>query len=240
MKLDTGAAWAQAMKLLGAHREVLVALAGVFLLLPPLFVEIFAPFRPAGETFAVLAAEFRVYIEANGPLLLAMTVISTFGQAAILTIVLDRDQPTVAQALRVAIRLLPWLLLLNLLVGIVLAVASMALLIPALYLFGRLAVTGVVLVGEGRHSPVDAISRSWQVTRGNGWRSFFLIAVVAMVGWVISAAAGAIVGIAAKLLGGSAVALFFAAFVNALFGAALGLVLLLLYVAIYRQLVREG
>lgn len=239
MKLDTGAAWTQAMKILGEHREVLIALAGVFLLLPPLFVEMFIPFRPTATSFAALAVEFEAYIGANGPLILAMTIVSTFGQTAILKVLLDRQQLTVGQALTAALTLLPWMLLLNILVGIALAVASLALVIPALYLFGRLALTGAVLVGEGRRNPVDAISRSWAITRGNGWRSFFLVAIVALVGWVISAAIGSVVGIAAKLLGGSAVALFFSAFVNALFGAALGLVMLLLYVAIYRQLARE-
>lgn len=237
MKLDFSNAWADAMGLLRGHLELVLTIAGVFLLLPPLLVEIFIPFNATAQDFPTITREFSEYLRDHGGKLLLVAIITAFGQAAIIRLLLDPTRPTVGQALASALPLLPWYFLTNLIVGLILIAGFFVFIIPGLYLFGRLAVAGVAAAAESRRNPFDAIRRSFAITRGNGWRAFLLFAIVWVTGTIISLAVGSILGIILALGGGEGgLSAFVSAFVSSVLAAALSLVLLLVYIAIYRQL----
>lgn len=238
MKLDFSNAWADAMGLLRGHLELVLTIAGVFLLLPPLLVEVFIPFESAAEDIPTLMQDFSQYLGRYGGILLLVGLVSAFGQVAIIRLLLDHARPTVGQALAKALPLLPWYFLTSLIVGLILIGGGLLFVIPGLYLLGRLAVAGVVVVAEERRNPFDAIRRSFAVTRGNGWRAFLLFAIVWVTGTIVTLAIGTIIGIVLAIggLGETGVGAFLSAFVSSLLGAALSLVLLLIYIAIYRQL----
>lgn len=63
MKFDSNLAWKQASSSIGANREVLLALAGVFFLLPSLVFALFlpAPEPVAGQSEAQMMAGMEAY-----------------------------------------------------------------------------------------------------------------------------------------------------------------------------------
>ena len=239
MKLDFSAAWKDAMTMLRGQREMLIALAGVFLLLPSLLLETFAPLRSSAQTLDDLVADLSAYMSENGLVILIVTIVTYYGQATILKLLLDPKRPTVGDALGGALRLLPAFFLVQVIVGLIWLAGLFALVIPGLYLIGRTVLAGTVMVAEDRHNPLTVIQRSFAVTRGNGWAVFFVVAIVWVVGWIMGIAAASIFGVVMALVGDASLVGFGTAFVSSLFAAALQLVLLLLYIALYRQLSAE-
>jgi hypothetical protein len=241
MKLNLGTAWTDAVALLRGQTEILVVLAGTFLLLPALVQGFFMPFQQSGSRdLAVMVAELRAYFGQYGVWLILFGLISALGQVAILRILLDRARPTVAQALGDAVRLLPWFYLANIVTSAIVFLGMLAFVIPGLYILGRTALTGVAVAGEMRRNPIDAVRRSFELTNGNGWAMFFLVAIIFVTGFIVTAALGSVVGVIAALLSSPTLAAFITAFIDSLMGAVLGLLMLLIYVAAYRQLGGES
>jgi len=237
MKLNLGKAWTDAIALFRGQTEILLVLAGVFLLLPALAAGFFMPFaRSDSRELAVLLAELRAYFEQYGYWIFLIGLITSFGQVAILKILLDRARPTVGEALAASIRILPWFYLANIFTSFLVGLGGLFLIVPGLYLLGRTALTAVVIVGEGYRNPVDAIRRSFAVSHGNGWAILFLIAIVFVTGFIVTAALGSVVGVLAALGTSATLALFLTSLIDALSGAVLGLIMLMVYVAAYRQL----
>lgn len=237
MKLNLGKAWTDAVALFRGQTEILLVLAGVFLLLPALAAGFFMPFeRSDSREFVVMLAELRTYFEQYGYWIFLIGLITSFGQVAILKILLDRSRPTVGEALACSIRILPWFYLANIVTSFLVGSGALFFIVPGLYLLGRTVLTAVVIVGEGYRNPVDAIRRSFAVSRGNGWAILFLIAIIFVTGFIVTAALGSVVGVLAALGASPTLALFLTSLIDALSGAALGLVMLMVYVAAYRQL----
>lgn len=239
MKLDLSNAWADAMGLLRGHLELVLTLAGAFMLLPTLLLGFFAPLKPTAQTLNEMIAEISRYMQENGGLLLLSSLVGAFGALAIAKLLLDPGRPTVGQSLARALRLLPWYFLTGLIVGLIVLFGGFLFVIPGLYLWGRLGLSTIVVAAEERRNPFDALGRTWRVTAGNGWRIFFLTALIWVVGWVVTTAVSLIIGIATAVSGGALLGGFLNAFVEALFSTALALVILLVQIAIYRQLGRE-
>ena len=82
------------------------------------------------------------------------------------------------------------LFLAGLLAGILIAIGFVLLVVPGLILLTIFAVVAPVVVIE-RRSPVDALKRSRELVRGNGWRVFGVIVVAfliqAIVGQILAA-----------------------------------------------------
>ena len=151
MKLDINLVWQQASTAVAANREVLLALAGVFILLPRLAFELFAP--PAPETHAALdinamAQVMQAYYASVAPWLLAVALVETTGTLALLTLFTDRTRPTVGLAIRRgAAAVLPYLVA-QILFVLGLAVVGGAVLGLA-GISGSKQFAGVVLGGQG-------------------------------------------------------------------------------------------
>ncbi len=230
--------WADVVAMIRANAGLLATLAGVFVFLPSLALGMYAP-MPAPPTGADGSEGMRFLIDYYGnnlPLLLLVNIVGTFGQAAILSLLLDQQRPTVGEALGSSARLLPLYLVLTVLTNFAVGIGLVLFLVPGIYLMGRLAIAGPVMIAEGVGSPVEAIRQGWIYTRGLGWRIAGLALLVGVVAWIAVSAASSVLAVVAGLAlptGSRAIA---RAFADALGGGALAVLISVLVAAIYRQL----
>ena len=101
-KLDTNAAWKEASAIVSANREVLLALAGVFFMLPSLALAVIAgepEVIPGMKSEQLIAAMQAFYVKWWWLLLLGI-VCQIVGLLAMLTLMRDRSRPTVGETIR--------------------------------------------------------------------------------------------------------------------------------------------
>lgn len=223
MKLNTGQAWADATRMIGANREVVAALAGVFFFLPflVLMLLLFGADIDFGNPNAaanpeVIAAQINAILYKNWWALLLVVLMQLAGAIALLALLADRSKPTVGQALG----LIPALILSMIAAQLLTAVATQALpyiasvlppaaqgiasliLLPiTLYLTVKLSLAGVVIVVERERNPITALKRSWQLTKGNSLTIFFFYLLIIIAVFVIGLVAAISVGLVLTLLG---------------------------------------
>lgn len=222
MKFDSNRAWKEASEAIAANRDVLFAIAGVFILIPTLaFSLLFPQPQPAAgaDPDAIMAQMQAFYLSAL-PWLLPVAVVQGAGTMALLTLFTDRSRPTVGEAIRRGFAsILPYLLaqlLLGIGVGVIggvlLAVAALtgvnalvavvliAIGIGAIYAAVKTSLSSAVIAVEGERNPVSALRRSWQLTRGNSGRIavFYLLVAIAFV--VVMMVVMALVGMLLALL----------------------------------------
>lgn len=258
MKFDSNLAWKQASSAVSANREVLLALAGVFFMLPQLA---FAIFYPQPEPTAAMSEKEMVemvtaYYGSILPVAIPMALLQAVGTLALLGLLDGQRRPTVGESIRASLRgVIPYLLaqlmgILGLLlfalpvVGALAAVggtagAAIAFAIVAvgvIYVGVRFSLTAAVVAVEHVFNPITALVRSWHLTRKNtarllGFYGLFILAFV-----VILIVANIAIGIPLSLLAPDSVATI----VQALLGAILSAVMALYFVAIiaasHRQL----
>jgi hypothetical protein len=234
-KLDGGRAWADVAAMARGHVELLIVIGGLFIMLPSLMSDLFIPFVPVGKTIAEVVSERLAYTEANLLPLLLNVIIATFGQATILALLIDPARPTVGRSLRIGLANLFWLLLANLIVSFAVGAGLTLFIVPGLYLFGRLMPVPAILFAERRTRPADLIRRSFALTKESAWRNLLFFLVIWMTATVVVIAVGSVTGIAASIAGGP-VSVFLRSLVSASLDASFALLLLLAYVAVYRQL----
>jgi hypothetical protein len=192
MKFDSNLAWKHATSAVAANREVLLALAGVFFLLPNLAFSLLferpeptSPMSP--EQMMAMMSDY--YVSA-APFLIVIFLFQAAGTLALLTLLTDRSRPTVAEALRHAIGgilsyALAQILLglgLGLLAGLTLmlagftglqllvGIAFVGMVALGIYAFIRFSLVAPVIAAEGDRNPVSALQRSWRLTAGNSPR----------------------------------------------------------------------
>ncbi|HEV2747675.1 MAG TPA: YciC family protein [Allosphingosinicella sp.] len=237
MTLSYSAVWDDLTAMARANSSVLLAIAGVFLFLPGLLVAYFIP-QPQSDASRILA-DLWTYHAANAHWLLLGTIVNMAGAIAMLLLLLDRDGRTVGNAIAGTLPILPAYFIASLLAGLAIGCGLLLLIVPGLYLFGRLAVLGPVLVTEERH-PLRALARSFELTRGKGWAIIGLVALVAAAALVLGFALIAVVGTLFRLLASDRLELLLVAMLSAFASAMLSGVLILLYAALYRRLAGAG
>ncbi len=204
MTLDSSAAWASATRMVAANRDLLMAIAGVFYVLPGLVGAVFVPspaMTPEMSEAQVLMV-MQNYYASSLPVLLLLSLLPMGGMLTMLVAMLDTARPTVAQAIRHSIRTLPSYFAAQLLIALAILPVSMALAsLLALLLPDRLAVSvalglllypimrtmlvGPVVAGKGVRNPVAAVRASIQLTRGNAGRILLFIGLAAFVFLVV-------------------------------------------------------
>jgi hypothetical protein len=157
------------------------------------------------------------------------------GTAAMLRLVFARES-TVGAALGFGLMLLPFYFLLQLLGGLMVGIGFVLLIVPGLYLIGRVAPAAAVMVAEMRRNPVDTISRSFAITKGRGWAVFGLVFIVGMVGGISVSVADTLFGIVFHLAAGHDLGTLLTAIVSCALSAAFATLIVMLYAAIYRAL----
>ncbi len=191
--LSFAALWRDTLTDTRALLPLALPVAAAFVLLPDVAVDLFGPplpTTPAGMTPNV------ALIDAVLPSLIGLVA-----QLAIIRLALDRrrgQSRSVGEALAAALRAWPFAVVALLLSAVAIVPGLIALLLPGLYLAGRLS-PAVPLVVEGA-GPVAAVEASWALTEGNGWRVIGF--TLAAAGWffILSAAAGVVGSGAANLL----------------------------------------
>jgi hypothetical protein len=237
MKLSYSAVWDDTVALVRAHASLLAALAGVFIFLPALLVGHFLPqATPPVDDIGAYFRNFQDYALANAHWLLLQTLFNATGMIAILILVFARQGTSVGGALAASIMLLPFYFIAGLIANFIVLAGLLLLLVPGLYLFGRLVVLGPVVVAENRRNPIDAIRRAFELTKGNGWAVLGLVVLVVVPGAIVLQLVNIVFGIVFSLFAGQDVATLLRLIVTSATAAALTVLLLLLYAAIYRAL----
>lgn len=256
-KLDMGRAWTQATGMVGANRDIVSVLAGVFLFLP-LFVLLIAllgsgiDFGPEGgePDPEKIAEQINALLLTNWWALLLVGVGQICASIAILALLGDPGRPTVREVLARLPRLLLPVLGAQLLVGVLTqlpsllasllpelaeAAASLVILPVTLYLTVKFTLAIAVIVLAGQRNPIEAMRRSWQLTKANSFRLFAFFAMLVFLGLVIGLILSLVIGLVFAALG-DRVALFGNAAFYALMLTVFYTLAYALTVAIYRQL----
>lgn len=258
MKLDMGRAWNDAVAMLNANKDVVGIVAAVFLFLPSLAFSVLAPSTEIEQVAAsnpdALPNALSAYFASHW-WLLAIYVIGTFvGTLALFCLLGKSTRPTVGEAISNAFRALGPYILASLIVGLGVAltialialiagfagsIVAVALGIVAAAAFVvvsvRIALVGPVMMIENTLNPIAAITRSWNLVKGNTRWVFLFILLLGIAIIVLSMILGLVVGIVAAIASG-AVALWIEAALGGAVGAAMSVVMLAAYTAIYRQL----
>lgn len=257
MKLDSNRAWKDASRNVSRNREAIVAVAGVFFLLPQLVLALFFPQpEPAvGMSEAQIMDLLQGYYLATLPALLPMVFCQALGTVTLLTLLSHAARPTVGEALRHSLSgVLTYLgaqILLGLAIGFggglvlsLLALSGIRALVVAGLLLVLVAVAGIVLrvslsaavvAIEGERNPMRALRRSWALTAGSGWRLFSFYALVFVAFLVIQMVLGIVIGIPVAMLGGSYGAQIATALVSAMLNALMAVYLVAIVGAVHLQ-----
>ena len=222
MKLSYDAIWQDILAMLKTHADIILVVAGAFMFLPTLAQQFYLPAPPLGldpKSAQVLA----LYFEANILPLLALQLVKILGGGALLSLLLHPSRPSVGEAIGAATRMLPTLfflslirrLLLTLCVAPVLLVAKFlsdgfftyalaalsvtAAILCAIVIFSRTFTAEASAMARDVRNPAQAIAHSVQMSFGVGWQMFGLIVILAVVTWICSAAATAVIGVPALL-----------------------------------------
>ena len=258
MKFDSNQAWKQAAAQVSANRDVLLALAGVFFLLPSLAVSLLLP-QPqpaAGATPEQMVEQAMTAYTSALPFVIPLLLLQALGVLAMLTLFTDRRRPTVGESIKLALTgIVPYVLaqlLLGLAIGLIASalgviaavtqsialVAAMVVVIAlvAIWLVVRTSLTAPVIAVEHVRNPLTALQRSWLLTKGNSLRLALFYLLVGIVFLVVIAVVMAIIGILLALVASEGVATTVAAVVSAAMGAAMTVYLIAIIAAVHRQL----
>lgn len=262
MKFDMTAAWAEAMRLIAANRQVIAVVAGVFFFLPYLafmllFMNQMASLEAAQAANPDPEAMGQAMVNFYGDIwwfvLLAM-IIQGIGMLGLLTLLTDRSRPTVGQALKTGARMfLPYfgaqllmsvvfglMVLLPIAVGAAVSVAAgvvigLIALVAFLYVFTKFLLTPAVIAIERQSNPLAALGKSWRLTKGNSVRIFLFVFLL----FIAVAVVGGVISMVAGLIfamAGAETAVIGQAVVSGLVNAVFYVIFLAVLAAIYRQL----
>ena len=215
-KLDTNAAWKEASGLVAANRDVFLALAGVFFMLPSLALSVILgePQVEPGMQPDQLMAVMREFYGRAWWLILLGSLLQVVGILAILTLMRDRSRPTVADAIKSGLAGTPSYLAAQLLLGFALigigllliggaaavspllgAAAVLLVICVLVFVMFRMILVAPLVGVEGMRNPIAALRRSWGLTRGNFWRIFGFVALVVVLFLIVLAIVMLLIGI---------------------------------------------
>lgn len=258
MKFDSNLAWKEASAAVAANREVLLALAGVFFLLPSLAFALLmpSPEPQPGATPEQAAAAMQAFYLSAMPYLIPMTIVQAAGTLGLLSLFTDRRRPTVAEAIKLGfIGLLPYIgaqlllaigmgVIFGLLGGIAAATGVQALvaivvvlaIVGVLYLLIKTSLTAPAIMVEGIRNPVTALKRSWRLTKGNSLRLGLFYLLLGVVFIVVISIVMAVIGVLATLLAGGEAAKVIGAVVSSAMGSVMTLYFVAVIATAHRQL----
>jgi hypothetical protein len=192
MNLDPFGILRDAWEMAKRDRQLLLAVAGVFLFLPNLVQTLFVapppPFPDFSDQTAVAAwvQQVTLWSQSYELIVIGAALVALFGTLALFLLYADRSRPTVSGALGKALSLLPYYLLLALSTTIPVGLGYLLLILPGLYLKGRLLPVYPVFVAERPIGIVGAWQRSFALTRGAGFVLMGLACVPLLGGWLLA------------------------------------------------------
>lgn len=232
MRLTFGAIFADAAAIWRADRDLLIALAAFFFLLPALALTLFMPLpSEPGEGQRLGGEVLILYITNNLHWIAIHRVTEMFGVVTLFVLCLDPARPTLGAAMRGALPLFLPFFVLTVFVAVLIWGGLVLFFLPGFYVMGRCFVASVAMVAERRQDPFAALTRGFALTHGNGWMLFTAAALL----WLPSQLVGML---ASSLRGPESGAVVIAAtgLITALASGALTLATSLLQIAAYRRL----
>lgn len=259
-KLDMGRAWSDAVALISGNRDVVLVIAGVFFLLPNLVLTLLFPEaaqppempQGAAPDMERAMAELSAWFGEVWWMYAIIAVVQAVGSLALLTLLTDRARPTVGDAIGFGLRSLPTYLATQIIISFAFGIAGgvaivltqalpiagllvgLFVIVFGLYAMLKLSLVTPVIAIDKVMSPVAAMQRSWQLTKGNSLLifAFFLLLIIAFL--VVSLVAGLL--FAAFGLLGEEIGMIVGAIGNGLVSMALVVVMLPALAAVHRQL----
>jgi hypothetical protein len=232
-KLDFSAAWEDVVAMLKANLGLVLPIVGVFIILPAIVMSIMVPepvFVPGGDQQAIYA-QLIDYLSRLGPWLIISSILAMLGSLAIYHLILGGKNPTVGEAISLALGSFLTALLAGLISGVAVTLGMIALIIPGIYLAIKFSLAAPAIVAENIKNPIEALSRSWALTKGNSLRIFGFILIIAIVGFVAA-------GILSTIIGGilGYILPVLASIVSSVLNGIVSVLLMFVYIAVYRQL----
>lgn len=236
MKFSYDAAWNEVLALWRAHGELIAIVAGLFLMIPDFARNLFFPVPPVTGFDPANLEILERYFVGNGTWLFLLNLPILLGSAAIISLLTDARRPTVGQAIGLAFFMLPSVFVLNMLIQFAVLGGLFLFIVPGVYLIGRLAVASSWQMANRSMNPLTALARSFDLTRGNGWRIAGIILIFAATGAIAARAIGAVLGILISFVIPKMSLAAVAAFLSSILSTTVVLAMLILAAAIYRQL----
>lgn len=106
---------------------------------------------------------------------------------------------TAAEAVGVGLRKVLWMIVGGILFGIIVGIGLVALIIPGIWLWGRLMLWTPALFVDGQNA-LDGFGTSWRLTSGNWWRGMAIVTVGVIIAIVLALVFSFVGGIFAGLL----------------------------------------
>lgn len=199
-QLTANSIWEDAGRMLTANAGLIFAIAGAFLFLPAAIEARFFPPPPpplslANSQVAEWNFQMGLYLESNWWWMLISTTCYLVGTLALYLLLLS-PRITVGSALGRAFSILAFYVLLALMAGFVVAAGLMLLIVPGIYLFGRLVLSTPILALEAPHAPLTAMRLSWRRTTRPWWTAGILVMIALtalLVGLAINIGLGTVI-----------------------------------------------
>ena len=254
MRFDSNLAWKDSVQAVSANRDVLLALAGVFFMLPSLaFALLFPqpdpqPGLTPEQTLAVMGDFYRGAM----PYMLVMSLVQAIGTLSVLTLFTDRARPTVGEAIRLGIGGVFSYLGAYLLIGMGLGLTgglliggmaaagvpalAVALLVAMVYIGIRMSLIAPVVAVDRVRNPIAALRRSWDLTRGNAGRILLFFVLLGLAFIVVLLVIMGLIGVMLALVAGGEGAKIGAAVISSLLTGVMTLYFIAVIASIHRQL----
>ncbi|HYD14393.1 MAG TPA: hypothetical protein VEC11_16225 [Allosphingosinicella sp.] len=229
--------WTDTLRLMRAHWAALVAIAGALVFLPTLLVNHFFPMGdpPTGTDLQAYVQFVLDYYRQNALPVVLQSFVVMAGSATMLRLVFAQGG-TVGGALLFAIALLPVYSILVVLVNLAVGAGLMLLIVPGLYLWGRLLPAGPAMVAEERRNPIDALKRGWALSEGHGWLIIALYLLVMIPAAILMLVVSQLTGIGFILAAGQQLGTLLGMILLCAMQALVTTLLTMLAAAIYRAL----
>ncbi|WP_017670889.1 hypothetical protein [Blastomonas sp. AAP53] len=237
-KLDLSACWNDVMQLFRANRELLLSVAGVFILLPSLAFAFFSPqpAAPADATFEVIYQNLQQFYSDNIVWIVLIGLLNGFASIVMLVLMLDRSNPNVSEAMRRGLTIILPYYAMGVLSGILTFLGSLAFILPGIYIFVKLIVAGAVMVAERKHSINVPLRRSWALTKGNSGRILLFVIVVGITAFFVYITSVTVFGLIIRLALSAEIADTLTTLVDAVLSMLLTVLMVCVNAALYRQL----
>lgn len=266
-KLDLGRAWNEATALLGANRDVVLIVAGVFFFLPNVVTTLLLPSQDAlvmqlealGENAdpEQLLAIFADYFSGSWYIYLVFGLVQAAGVLGLLALLTDASRPTVGWALGFGLKALVPYIIAQILLGLIMlgvpilliglgaainpglaALLSIVSLVLLAYIWIKFSLLSPVIAIDKVMNPIAALAQSWRLTKGNSLRIFAFFMLLIVSVLVLSLIAGMVFTLFSLL--GDEIGFFASAVGNGLVSMAFTTVMLAVLVAIHRQMLGKS
>ncbi|AKM06326.1 glycerophosphoryl diester phosphodiesterase membrane domain-containing protein [Pelagerythrobacter marensis] len=258
MKFDMGRAWSEATALLGANKELLAVIAGIFIFLPNLALAMLVPDMmqgPAEVDPENPMATMQAFYAENGIWFFLLAIVQAVGSLSLIAMLHDR-RPTVGEAIRTGlVTLLPYLaaqlivvlglaIVLGVPVGLAAGVGGAALgvivgliaAIALIYIMVKVSLVSPEMVLGGTLNPIAALRNSWRLTKGNSLRLFAFYLLLGIGVAVVAMVIGMVSGLFVAMLGQNTAGLLIGGALNGVLAAIWSVLIVCVIAAVYKQL----